>query len=59
LKPRRANYALIPSSAPTAEVTIRQIQMYAHSGGINLTETGTVESNRNFTKAGVDQFTQL
>ena len=53
-KPRRANYVPISSSALTAKVTIRQIQMHAHSGGIDLTKTGTIESNRNFTKAEVD-----
>jgi len=57
-KPRRVNYAPIPSSAPTTEVTIRQTQMYAHSGGIDSIETGTTESNKNFAKARVDQFAQ-
>jgi len=53
-KPRRANHATIPSSAPTAKVIIRQTQMYAHSGDIDSIETSTIESNKNFVKAGID-----
>jgi len=53
------NHASISSSALTTKVTIRQTQIYAYSGGIDSIETDTTESNKNFTKAEVDQFTQL
>ena len=49
----------IPLSALTTKATIRQTQMHAHSGGINSTETGIIETNRNFIKVRVNQFAQL
>jgi len=42
LKPRRVNHVLTHSSTPTAEASIKPIQIYAPSGSITSTMIGVI-----------------
>ena len=54
LKPKRANLALTPSSAPTAKEITKLTPMTAHFGGIASTGNGTSKSTPRSVKTGLN-----
>ena len=59
LKPRKVNYVLTHSSTPTAETSIKPIQIHAPSRSITSTMIGITKNNKNFAIVEATQFAQL
>ena len=59
LRQRRENYGSIPSSVPTAKVTIKLIQINVSSGGTDLTENDIQKNTIKFVKVINNQFIHL